>query len=215
ESARGRRQSLSLRERAVERAQPLLVQCDLLRERRTLPAHALVEHAARLLELGAQPAKQRLCRLAAHRDALCGTAQAVQLLHHELARARCVRELLLRLPALGEDRLQPLVGAALRERGCGTPLACSRETVVERREIELGDARAQLRQLSAQPLGALRRRRLERQRTQALLHLGLEIARALDLDGDPRQLELGAMAPGLEAPEAGRLLDERAPLLGT
>ena len=35
---------------------------------------------------------------------------------------------------------------------------------------------------------------------------------ALDLRRDPRELQLGAMTPQLEAAEAGRLLDERAPL---
>ena len=45
------------------------------------------------------------------------------------------------------------------------------------------------------------------------LHLVLEVARALDLRRDARELQLGAMAARLEAAEAGGLLDQRAPLL--
>ena len=44
------------------------------------------------------------------------------------------------------------------------------------------------------------------------MHLVLEVARALDLDGDARELQLGPVPAALEAPEAGRLLDELAPL---
>src|SRR5581483_3265739 len=84
------------------------------------------------------------------------------------------------------------------------PLGCFAEPLVERREIDLGDARAQLGELAAQLLGALRRRSLQRERTQALLHLCLEVARALDL---------GAVPARLEAAEPGSLLDQRAALL--
>ena len=46
------------------------------------------------------------------------------------------------------------------------------------------------------------------------LHLVLEVAGALDLDRDPRELELGPVPAQLEAAEPGSLLDERAPLGG-
>src|SRR5581483_11442556 len=84
--------------------------------------------------------------------------------------------------------------------------------LVERCEVELGDARARDRDLAAQLLGALRRRRLQRQRTQPLAHPLLGVARALDLRGDARELQLGPVATRLEASEPGRLLDERPPL---
>ena len=61
-------------------------------------------------------------------------------------------------------------------------------------------------------LGALGRGRLQRERTQALAHLVLEVAGPVDLNGDARELQLGAMLAALEAPEAGRLLDQLAPL---
>src|SRR6185437_12097838 len=48
---------------------------------------------------------------------------------------------------------------------------------------------------------------------QPLLDLFLEIARAVDLDRDARELQLGAMATRLEAAEAGGLLDQRTALL--
>ena len=67
--------------------------------------------------------------------------------------------------------------------------------------------------LDRELLGALGRGRLERQRAQALAHLGLDVARALDLDRDARELELGAMLASLELAQTGRLLDERPPIL--
>ena len=62
----------------------------------------------------------------------------------------------------------------------------------------------------AELLGALGRRRLERERPQPLPHLVLDVPRALDLDRDPRELELGAMPPALEAAEPRRLLEQLA-----
>src|SRR5207245_7564017 len=88
------------------------------------------------------------------------------------------------------------------------------EPLVERRQVELGDARAELCDLAAQLLGALGCRSLQRERPQTLAHFFLEISSALDLRRDASELQLGAMAPCLEAAEPGGLLDERAPLLG-
>src|SRR6185312_8938264 len=50
--------------------------------------------------------------------------------------------------------------------------------------------------------------------TQALAHLLLEIARALDLRRDAGELELGAMPARLETAEPCGLFDQRAPFLG-
>ena len=86
------------------------------------------------------------------------------------------------------------------------------EPDVERGEIELGDAGVETRDLAAELLGALGRGRLQRERPEPLSHLGLDVARALHLDRDARELQLGSMSPRLEAPEPGGLLDERAPL---
>ena len=56
--------------------------------------------------------------------------------------------------------------------------------------------------------------RLERERPEPLSHLLLDVARALDLRCDARELQLGAMPPRLELPEPRRLLQEDAPLRG-
>src|SRR5262249_10501939 len=50
------------------------------------------------------------------------------------------------------------------------------------------------------------------ERPQPLAHLGLEVARPLDLGRDARELQLSAMAAQLEPAEARGLLDERAAL---
>ena len=89
------------------------------------------------------------------------------------------------------------------------------EPDVERGEVELGDAGVERGDLAAELLGPLGRCRLQRERPEPLPHLGLDVARALDLDRDARELQLGAMAARLETTEPGRLLDERAPLGGT
>ena len=69
-----------------------------------------------------------------------------------------------------------------------------------------------LLELAAELLGPLGRARLQRERAQALPHLVLEVARALDLHVDSRELELGAVPAALEPAEARGLLDERPPL---
>ena len=108
---------------------------------------------------------------------------------------------------------QPPLCASLRER-------CSIATLLRLRppragicEIELRDPRVQRRDLECELLRALGRGRLQRERTQALSHLLLDVARALDLESDTRQLQLRAVPSALELPEPGGLLDERAPVL--
>ncbi len=80
-------------------------------------------------------------------------------------------------------------------------------------EIELGDPRAQAGDLAGQLLRALGGRRLQRERPEPLPYLRLDVARALDLDPDPVQLQLSPVLPPLELAETGRLLDELPPLL--
>src|SRR5205823_478952 len=81
-------------------------------------------------------------------------------------------------------------------------------------EVDRRDARPQTADLAAELLRPLRRSRLQRQRTQALRNLRLEIARTFDLLRHTGELQLGAMAPALEAPEPRRVLDERTPVDG-
>ncbi len=164
-------------------------------------------------ELGARLLDERRRRLAPDADALGRAAQPVENLHRLLALARRVGELLLGAAALLEHGLEPLLGGAAREPGRRPPLADLDQPLVEPLEVELRDTRPQTRDLAPELLGALGRGRLERERAQALADLVLEVARPLDLDRHARELQLRPVAPGLEAAETGRLLDQGAPLL--
>ena len=75
------------------------------------------------------------------------------------------------------------------------------------------DPRVQRGDLECELLRALGRCRLQRQRTQALSHLLLDVASALDLERDTGELQLRSMPSALELPEPCGLLDERAPVL--
>ena len=66
--------------------------------------------------------------------------------------------------------------------------------------------------LDPELLGALGGGGLERERPEPLLDFFFEIARAVDLDRDPGELQLGPVPAPLEPAEAGRLLDQLAPL---
>src|SRR6185437_13248886 len=123
-------------------------------------------------------------------------------------------ELLLGLAALGEQGLEPMLHGVSPGPGRAAPRLELREPLLEPGEVELGDAGTQARDLDRELLRPLRGGRLERERPQALAHLRLDVAGSLDLDCDPRQLQLGAMAACLEATEPGRLLDQRPPLRG-
>ena len=129
-----------------------------------------------------------------------------------LARTCRVGELLLRLPALGEEHLESLLHSAPPGAGRAPPPFELRETLLEPSEVELRDARAQAADLDRELLRPLGRRRLERERPEPLLDLRLDVAGALDLERDSRELQLGAMAASLEAAEPGRLLDQSPPL---
>ena len=80
------------------------------------------------------------------------------------------------------------------------------------RQIERCEPGADAADLDAQLLGALGGARLERERPQPLLDLALEVAGALHLQRDARELQLGTMTTALEPSQPGRLLDERTPL---
>ena len=165
-------------------------------------------------ELGPHLLEQRRRRLAPDAEPLATAAQPVQHLHRPLALARGVGELLLGAAALGEHGVEPLLGRVPREPGRGPPFARLGETRVQRREVELREPRAQPRDLEPELLRPLGRGRLQGERPQALAYLVLEVARPLHLNRDARELQLCAMPPRLEPPEPGRLLDQRAALLG-
>ncbi len=170
---------------ALDRSDP----CRLARfERRTLELRRLDTGIARVRrrvgEIHAHAFEESRRRLAANTEPLGRTAEAVQHLHRLLALPCSVGELLFRTSALLEHGLELLLRRAPRHQRRGTPAAGFVEALVERLEIELGDACPQLRELAAQLLRALGGGRLQRKRTQPLLHLVFEVARALDLHAD-------------------------------
>jgi hypothetical protein len=114
---------------------------------------------------------------------------------------------------LGEEGGQLLLRAAAPEPGGRLAFLGGDAAGLRRGEVELGDPRAKPRDLLGELLRPLGGRRLQRERPQPLLHLGLDVARALDLDPDPVQLQLRPVLAPLELAEAGSLLDELAPLL--
>src|SRR5207244_659845 len=108
---------------------------DELRRRALRPARSLV----RALLLGLDPPCKRLHRLAAQRKALARAAQAVERRRRLLARARGVRQLLLRLRALREQRLEPPVEPPPLERDREPALHRGLAALLRGREIERGD----------------------------------------------------------------------------
>jgi len=161
---------------------------------------------ARRLELGTDRCGERRRRLAAQHDSLAAAPQPVKRSGRLLARARGIGELLLGALALGDQRVDllvqhpPFFGSGRAARFRLDP------ALAETRKVKRRDRCLQPSDLDAELLGALGSSRLQREGAQALLHLVLEIARALDLDPDPRELQLGAMTAALEAAETGRLL---------
>ena len=181
-------------------------------------AHCLVGPGALrtfgLGEIVAQPRGEGGGGLRANRETLSGTLQAIEGAQRGLARSGRTRELRLRALPVAEDGREPLLGRPPGERGRGAALLGSGPALVERREVDSRDPRPKRHDLPREPLRPLRGGRLQRERPEALAHLLLDVARALHLRRDPRELELGAVASPLELAEARSLLDESAPVLG-
>ena len=91
-------------------------------------------------------------------------------------------------------------------------VSASARRSASRREIECRDRCLKPRDLRKQLLRPLGGRRLQGKWAQPLLHLVLQIARALDLDAHAGELQLRAMATTLETPETGGFLDQLPPL---
>ena len=209
ECARGGRQSLALGERVLQRRQPLASEPGLFLQRLALGVRA----RAREQRLGAKPVAELARGVAPQLEPLDRAAQPVERRGRPVATACRGRELLLDAVALGQQRLEPLAGALALQARSGAPLLDLGQPLVDSGQVELGEASPQARDLAAQLLGPLGRGRLQRERPQPRLHLGLEVARALDLDLHARELQLGPVPAPLELAEAGRVLDQRAPLL--
>ena len=94
------------------------------------------------------------------------------------------------------------------------PLLDLAAPLVERPEVDPREPSMQRDDLARELLGTLGGGRLQRQRTEPLADLVLDVARPLDLRRDPCELQLGAVPASLELPETCGLLDERPPVLG-
>ena len=94
-------------------------------------------------------------------------------------------ELALDAVALAQQRFELLARPVARQARCLAPLVGVRAPLLDLLELELGDPRLDRADLAAQLLGPLRRGRLERERAQALLDLGLEVAGPLDVLAPP------------------------------
>ena len=215
ERARSRRQAFAFGERALQRLQPLAREARLLAER----SRARPERARRARAVDGQaPARSRSRAVPPRSRA---AARAVRV-HCEGGRASPS------LPRAGRRRLRapPPRGAAPRAASrAARPRACARAAAAVRllspsssrsRRASRSSSATRARNeamLAAQLLGALGRGRLQRERAETLLHLRLDVACALDLDRDARELQLGAMLAPLEPPEPRRLLEQLAPFL--
>ena len=133
-------------------------------------------------ELGFEPRGERFPRLPAHLQALRRAAKPVERGGGLLAPAGRVRELLLRPPALRQERLELLPRGTTGVLGRGAPSAASSTRSSSAASSVGGDARPEELDLAPELLGALGGRRLQRQRPETLTHLLLEVAGALDLD---------------------------------
>ncbi len=210
---RGRRQPFTLGKGALECLQTFAGKPCLLPERFALCAHTGVEYAPRARQLCSQPFEQRLRTLAAELQSLARAAQAVQRRRRLLAAACSVGKLLFRAAAFLEERVESLVGMLAGEHRRGAPALAVLEAFAQVGKIELCNSRPERREVAEQLLSALGGGRLECQRAQPFLHLGLDVTRALDLDRDTRELELRAMLAPLEAAEPRGFLQKLAPLL--
>ena len=207
ERAGCRWQSLELGQRPLERAEALASEPGLF-------AKPLPLGRASPRRIGPESLGQGLGALAPVLEPLGGALQPVEARSRLLAAPGRADELAFDAVALPEQRLELLARPVAREARGLAPLVGVRAALLDLLELELRDPRLDRADLAAQLLGPLGRGRLERERAQALLDLGLEVAGALDVGRHPRELQLGAVPAPLEAAEAGGLLDEPAPLLG-
>src|SRR5262249_35844873 len=151
---------------------------------------------------------------APQRDPLAARREPIERCRRPLAGAGGIRQLDLRAFARSDELGDAAVEHAARLGGRDAAFVGAGAALGERGEVERGDRRLETRDLLAELLRALGRGRLQRERAEALAHLVLEVACAIDLDADTRELQLRAVPAALEAPETCRLLDQLAPLDG-
>ena len=215
ERARRRRNPLALGECPLERREPLARETGLLAQ---LHAAQLSRRRARRKpgpgRCVAQRLDERRRALAPQRQPLARALEPVEGGCCRLAPAGGVGELFLRAVPLREQLLELGLGSPLRMAGRRSPLRRLADPLVDHCQVESRECRLERGDLSAELLRPLRCARLERERSQPLLHLCLDVPGPRDVLPDPRELQLRAVAASLELPETCRLLHERAPLLG-
>src|SRR4051794_5706749 len=172
----------------------------------------LVLAVAGELELHGEARPRGLGRLAPQRQPVGRSTQPVQRARRGLSLPGGVGQLLLGVVPLSQERLQPLVVALALERRGGTALVDRGGAFLDIGQRKRVDSKAQELDVAAELLGALGGTGLQGERPKPFLDLRLDVAGALDLDCDSRQLQLGAVAAALELADAGSLLDHRAPL---
>jgi hypothetical protein len=98
--------------------------------------------------------------------------------------------------------------------GRRSPLRRLTDPFIDPGQVESGQCRLERGDLSSQLLRPVGGARLERERTEPLLHLRLDVSRPRDVLSHARELQLRPVTAALELPEPGRLLHECAPFLG-
>ncbi len=196
-----RRQTLLLRENTLDGSQPLLdkpcLLCEAIplrdgvaRSGRALGSLALERTPAVRLarrgrlecaELPRKPVSQRAGRLVPQRQALASSLQPIERRDRRLAPARGIRELVLGSRPVRQQPFEPRLGAAPRERGVVSSTLDLASAPTCFLQIELGDPRLERRDLDRELVRSLGRCGLERERSEALPHLLLDVLRAFDL----------------------------------
>ena len=184
-------------------------------------ARRLLQRAERFVRSGAlgtlglcqvvtQPRGERGRRLRANGEPLARALEPVEGADGRLASPGGVGQLDLRTLAVGEDGREPVLRRATGERGGAPPFLRLGAPLVERPEVDPRDPCMQLDDLACELLGTLRGGRLQRQRTEPLAYLVLDVPCPLHLRRDPCELQLGAVPATLELPETCSL-SRRAP----
>ena len=203
------RQSFAFGERALECLQPFACEAALVPRSASRSARTRASSTRRGRASSArEPFDQCFRAFLPQLQPFARAAQAIQSRGRLLPAAGGVGELLFCAAALLEQGVQLLVGVLAREDCRRAPALSVFEPLAKAGEIELGHAGTERRDLSAELLCALGCGGLQRERPEPLLHLGLDVAGALDLDRDARELELGAVLAALEASEPGGLLEQ-------
>ena len=152
-------------------------------------------------------------RLAARAQALDGRGQRDAVRRSLFLLAQDAGELALGLRAAGGDLGQAGGGRVALGAGGGQIVLALAARSPRLGQCRGQQAQARLGDLAPERLGALGGRGLQLERAQAGAQLALDVARALEIGRDARELGLGALPPPLELAQPGGLLDQAAALV--